>query len=164
MYAFERHDVGVTGHAEDRPAIDASEGRRLSRLDGDAVEDHLAHARDDVDDEVALADRAAAREDEQIVAGRGIDGRAQSVQIVGGRRVDDRHAAVGADDGGEGELVDVVQLAGPERFAGRDDLVAGRQNRDARPGEDVDLGQPHGGERADAARRQHVARREERLA
>ncbi len=87
----------------------------------------------------------------------------QGVQTVGHRRVDDRHTAVRADDGGEGELVDVVQLARTERFAGRDDLVAARQDRDARPGEDVDLGQSHGGERADAAGGQHVARCEERL-
>ena len=84
----------------------------------------------------------------------------QRVEIVGSRRVDGRHTAVGADDGGERELVDVVELARAERLPGLDDLVAGRQDRDARPGEDVDLGQAHGGERADAARRQHVAGRE----
>ena len=63
-----------------------------------------------------------------------------SASSVSGRLATrDWHAAVRADDRRQREAVDVVDLAGPERLSRLDDFVAGRENRDARPREDLDV-------------------------
>ena len=48
---------------------DERERRRLARLDRDAVKDHLRRGGDEVDDQIALADRAAAGKDDHVGAG-----------------------------------------------------------------------------------------------
>jgi rhomboid protease GluP len=67
-------DVGVgqarrriARHAENQLSLDAAEGCRLSRLHRDAVKEDLALRGDDVEDEIALADGASAREHEHVV-------------------------------------------------------------------------------------------------
>jgi hypothetical protein len=70
---------------------------------------------------------------------------------------------VGVDDRREREAVDVVDLTRLERLSGLDDLVARRQNRDAGPREDFDVGDAAGCQRADAARVEHDAGFDHRL-
>ena len=134
------------------------ERRRLARLDRDAVKDHLAARGDRVDDEIALADRAAAGKDDEVGVARTASSAAISASIVscaGAVRLGD--AAVRRDDRAERKAVDVVDLAGRERPARLDDFVAGREDRDARPRVHLDVGAADRGQRADAARRQHIA-------
>ena len=50
----------VAGHPEERRAGHERESGRLSRPDRDAVKDHLASTGNRVDDEIPLADGAAA--------------------------------------------------------------------------------------------------------
>ena len=52
---------------EDRLAVDPSEDRRLAWLHRDAVKHDLAAANQHVQDQIALADRAAAGKDEHVV-------------------------------------------------------------------------------------------------
>ena len=85
-----------------------------------------------VEDQVALADRAAAGEHEHVFLQAFVDRARQVVDRVGRGAVRHRDAAVLGDDRREREPVDVVDLAGRERLAGFDDLVAGRENGDAR--------------------------------
>ena len=62
------------------------------------------------------------------------------------------NAAVRRDDRAEREAVHVEDLSGRQRLPRIDHLVARGKNRDARPGEHVDLRAADGGQRADAAR------------
>ena len=117
---------------------------------------------DDVEGEVALADRAAAGEHEDVVVEAPVHGAAELVEVVGGGGQRRRDPAVLADEGAEGEPVDVVDLAGPERPARRRDLAAGGQEGDARPGIHLDRGDAEGGDRAEPAGGQHVARLQQR--
>jgi hypothetical protein len=55
-------------------------------------------------------------------------------------------------------------VAGRQRIARLDHLVAGGENRDARLREHRRLGAADGGERADAARRQEIARGDDAIA
>ena len=73
-------------------------------------------------------------------------------------------AAVVADDRRERDLVDVVDLAGRERDAGIDDLVAGREDRHARLREHLHRRQAKRGERARAAGVEQRAGAKDRLA
>src|SRR2546426_12529275 len=68
-----------------------------------------------------------------------------------------RHAAVLPNDRRQREPVDVVDLSRLERAAGIDNLVAGRENRDARTRVDIDVREAERGNRADAARIEHLA-------
>ena len=122
------------------------------------MKQELALLPDDVERQIALADRAAAGEDEDVEVEAAVHGAPQLVEVVGGGRERGRDPPVLADDGAEGEPVDVVDLAGAQRLAGRGDLAAGRQEGDARPGVHLDLGEAEGGNRAEPARGQEVAR------
>ena len=74
---------GIAGHAEDRLAGDDAEQRRLAGLHGDAVEDDLAASGDGVEDEVALADRTAAREDDQVLVRARVERLVERLERVG---------------------------------------------------------------------------------
>ena len=146
---------GIAGHAEERRAADERERRRLAGLDGDAMKDHLAACRDGVDDEIAVADRTAAGEHDQVRCARTRRAPARSASTVS--------CAAGCgsgtppcadDDRAEREAVDVVDVPRRQRLPGFDDLIARRQNRDPRLREHVDVDAADGGERADAARRE----------
>ena len=121
------------------------------------MKDHLAAGRDDVEDQIALADRAAAREDDHVRGRTRIERARQRVERVLHRPVPIGHAAVGGDDGGEREAVDVEDLTGRQRVSGVDDLVASRQNRHARAFVHFHVRAPYGSQRPHAARREHVA-------
>ena len=62
------------------------------------------------------------------LADRGVEG----AEVVAGDAEVDRDAAAGLDDPGYGEIIRCDDLRGAERLAGRDQLVARRQDRDAR--------------------------------
>ena len=87
-----------------------------------------------------------------------VHGAAQLVEAVGGGGQRRRDPAVLADDGAEGEPVDVVDLAGAEGLTRGRDLAARRQEGDARPGVNVDLGDAEGRDGPESARGQEVAR------
>ena len=113
----------VARHAEERHAVDDRERRRLAGFDGDAVKDHRRRApstRSTI--EIALADRAAAREHDHVRAGAAVERRDERVDRVLRRRMRFGDAAVCRDDGAEREAVDVVDLSGPERRSRLDRL------------------------------------------
>ena len=68
-----------------------------------------------------------------------------------------RLAAGLGDGGGEDRAVGIIDAAGPQAIAERDQLVAGREHRDLRPPHHVDRGQPAGRQHADLARADHLA-------
>ena len=79
-----------------------------------------------VQNQIALADRAAAGKHDDVVRERARRARRSSSSTVSaaiGQR--DGYAAVRRDDRRERESVDVVDLAGRERLARLDDFVAG---------------------------------------
>src|SRR5581483_3717552 len=102
---------------------------RLAWLDRDAVKDHPAAVRDEIENQVAFADRAASREDNDIRGGAALDGLHERVERIGRRWVRLRNAAMCADDRRQREQVHVVDLTGPRRFAWCDDFVTRRKNR-----------------------------------
>ena len=116
------------------------------------------------DHQIALPDRTAPREHDEIRVAAGLDGFRERVDRVPGRLVRLRHAAMRSDDGGEREAVDVVDVAGLERPSRLDNFVTGRENRDARLGVDGHVRAADGRQGADAARRQHVARADDKVA
>ena len=59
------------------------------------------------------------------------------------------HRSVLLDDRAEREPVDVVDLPGRQRLARLDDLVAGREDRHARPLVHLDVGHTDGGDGAE---------------
>ena len=67
-------------------------------------------ARDDIQDEIAIADRAAARENDDVRVGAVVERVYQRVEGVLRRPVPLGRAAVRGDDGPQGEAVDVVDL------------------------------------------------------
>ena len=156
----------VARHAEDRRRTDVAERGRLARLDRDAVERHVAFPAQHVAGQVAFADRAAAREHQDVRSpgDDGVDGGVERGTGVPGDRMGGGDAPVLGDDRGEGVAVDVVDPARREGPAGLDQLVAGRHDADARPVVHFHRGQSERGGRADAARRQDVAGAERRLA
>ena len=87
---------------------------------------HIAH-------QVMFAHRDAPGGHEQVGALRRRRNVAQCSGIIG--RVADqyRHAAACRDEGGERQRVRADNLVRPDRIAGHDDLVAGREDADARP-------------------------------
>ena len=94
MCAFDRHDVGIARHRKHRFAVDDAESGRLARLHGDAVKQHLAFRRDRIANQIALADRAAARKHDDVVVDEIVERCEQRVERVGRGRVHDRNAAV----------------------------------------------------------------------
>ena len=128
------------------------------------MKEDLALVAQHVEDQVALANRAAAREHEDVVREAFIHCPGQIGDRVGGRAVRHGHAAVIGDDGREREPVDVVDLPGRERLARIDNLVARREDRDARARVDLDVAKAQRGKRADAAGIQHLAGAHDRLA
>src|SRR6185436_3314204 len=118
----------------------------------DAVKDDLALAADDVENQIALADRAAAGKDEHVTRCARIDRpfeRLDGVLRSGEWRW---HAAVLLDDRAERELVDVVDLPGSEFLARVGDFVAGGKNRDRWFGVDLDVADAERRDCANAAR------------
>ncbi len=125
--AQQRHeqDVGVrqarrrvAGHAEHRLAADAAERRRLARLDGDAVEDHLAalpQARRGPDRARRRSCRPRRRATSASAAASTAAASASSVSAA--VRSGIGNAAVLANDRRQREAVDVVDLARAERLA-----------------------------------------------
>ena len=149
MRAQQRHqqDVGVrqagrriARHAEDRPSADLPNAVGLPGLTAMPWKITSPRCRDHVEDQIALADGAAAGKHQHVVPPRLTSIAPSSiVERVRGRaaaRRESRRAS--AMIGAQREAVDVVDLAGRERLSGIDDLVAGREDRDARPGEDLD--------------------------
>ncbi len=148
----------IPRHAEHRLAVDRAEHRRLAGLHGDAVEHDLALAADHVENQVALADRAAAGEHQHVARRSTHRSRRSSASIVScavANGIGD--AAMLLDDGAQRELVDVVDLSRLQLAARIGDFIAGRKNRDAGLREHVNVADTQRGERADAARIQHLA-------
>ena len=121
----------IAGHAEHRLAVDRAEHRRLARLHGDAVKHDLALAADHVEDQVALADRAAAGKHQHVARGARVDRALERLDRVLRGRERHRHAAVLLDDRAQRELVDVVDLPGLQ-LAARDRRSRCR-SRESRP-------------------------------
>ena len=164
----------IAGHPEKRNAAgpggrgprseNARECGRLAGADRDAVEDHLAARRDGVDDEIAIADGAAAGKHNQIGASASVERRDERLGGVSYRTVGLCDAAVRGDHRAEREAIDVEDLSRRERVSRLDDLVARRQNRDARFRKDVRRRDADGGKRAHASRRQLIARCDDAVA
>jgi hypothetical protein len=128
------------------------------------MKDHPAARGDGVDHEIAVADRTAAGEHDQVRCRALVERTQQRLDRVLRRTLPLGHAAVRGDDGSEREAVDVVDVSVPKRLPGFDDLVAGGQNRDPRLRKHFDVDATDGGERPDAAGCDEVACRNHAIA
>ena len=128
------------------------------------MEDDGAAFAHDVENEVALADRTSAREDQQVVLQRLGNGAMEVGQGVARGAQARGQATVFHDERRQREGVDVVDVTGGKRGALLGDFVARRQNRHARPRHHLDLGQPERGERTQAAGVDEVTGTQHRLA
>ena len=120
---------------------------------------------EDFEGEVAFADRAAAGEQHQVLAA----GRRRTP----GSAPRDRRRVRGATTGSppcaarlppRAPSCSRRRSARPQPSARRDDLVAGRKNRDARPDEDIDRGQAERGRDGEPGGREHRSFGERNLA
>ena len=62
------------------------------------MKNHLPALRDEIDDQIALADRAAAGKDDDVGVGAGVQRIVQGIDRVGDRLVRLRRATVRGDD------------------------------------------------------------------
>ena len=131
---------GVAGEAEqeDRGAtarsIGGPERERLAGLDGDPPEVDAADGLDGGLDDVVGPDRDAARDDEGVGAvgeGRSEPGQ-DVVEVVAGDAEIEGLAACGGHERPKARAVGVGDAGRAERLAGCADLVAGREDGDAR--------------------------------
>ncbi len=103
--------------------------QRLAGLHGDAVEERLAAgARQGSLDQVELAGRDAAAEQQHVVREPGRDARGELFRVVARDAERDRRHAERGEDGEQEVGVRVAQLARSRRRLGRDDLVAGGEH------------------------------------
>ena len=135
-----------------RLAADGAEAERLARLQRHAMHQHARRrqAREDAVGDVAGALRGAARHHHQVghvqrLAQGGFQRRLVVAEDAHGQRL----AAVLGDGGGEDGGVAVVDPAHRQRLAGRDQLVAGREDGDAGAAHHRHGRQPGGGQHAD---------------
>ena len=100
-------------------------------------------------DEVVVAHRDAARRDDHVVLERRGQQAPRLVQVVARDAQQDRVGAGGEHLAVRREGVGVADLPRLERPAGRDELAAGGEDRDARPARDAHALDADGGEQAD---------------
>ena len=136
---------------------DAAERERAPGLHRHLPEVDRADVVEDLLHEVVHADRDAARGDDGVSRARLEEPRAELVAQIGHDAEVEDLAPRALDRGGEGEAVRVVDLPGLPRRAGLDDLVAGGQERDARPAVGEDLDAPERREQAKLRGAQHRA-------
>ncbi len=108
--------------------------------------------------------RRAAREQDGVVRQRAAQDIEEERSVIGDNAEGDRLASQLAYGVGEDRAVAVVNQSGPHRGAGRDQLVAGREDRDARPAHHGDLGEPQCRQHAGFARGQLLAAAQDDLA
>ena len=103
------------------------------------------------DDEVVVAHRCAAGGDQHVDAVHRVGHRGNRLARVLRDRQHDRLAAGGAHQGGERMRVRTDDAAGRDRLARHGDLVAGGEDRDARPAVHSEPRMVGGGGKADVA-------------
>jgi hypothetical protein len=132
LAADQRRD-GVPGQAEDERLAAHAERDRLARLHGDPPEDFL-HAELLLDraDEIVLADRDAARRDQDVGREPDLQRRAHCVLVVRDRRLGHHLGARRGQRRREHEAVRLVDLPRAERPAGIDELASGGEHNDVR--------------------------------
>ena len=174
--ADERRDEGVEGENrrgrkarqhDQRLVADHREAQRLAGFERHAVNENAGRTepRHDAMRQIARAFRRAAGEHHDVARfERVAHGRFERGLFVRKRAERDRLAAGFDDRRGEDGAVAVIDAAGPERPARLDQLVAGREHRDARPAHDVDRRQTAGRQHADLARADLAAAAEQSLA
>ena len=114
-------------------AAEGAEGEWLAGLHLDGPEADFALVGEDGLDDVEVAAGDAGGGDEHVGVGEGfVDTGGQRLDGVAGDIEDLRDAAEAADLGGEREGVGVVDLAGRERLAGAEQLVARAEDGDDR--------------------------------
>ena len=124
----------VAGEPDHRRAAVATDHQGLARAHRDFPEIDVEPVfGEDAAHEVVLADRDAAGADQEVDPACGGGKAAQRVGVVGRVADEDRHAAAGGDEGGERQRVRADDLVRADRVARHDDLVAGREDPDARP-------------------------------
>src|SRR5499427_10160268 len=121
------------------------------------MEDHFAFRGNQVDDEIALTDRAASGEHDEVGVRAGVERVAECRDGIFDRAIRHGDGAVGRDDRGEGEAVDVEDLSRSECGPGFDDFVAGGEDRDARLRVDLELSASDGRDGPDAGRTEYLA-------
>ena len=132
---------------------------RLARLDRDAVKDHLAARRDDVDDQIAFADRAAARKHDQVGAGARVERRRSArrrVSCAGAVRLRRRRRARRRSAPSVKRLTSKI-CPGASGCPGSTTSLPVDRIATRGFAKTSTSAQPIGRERADAARRQQIA-------
>ena len=135
----------VSGQAEDERVPPHTERDRLARLDRHPPEDLLdTELTLDRPDEIVLADRDAARGDENVGREPSLERFPQWRLVVGDRRLDQHLGPCGGQRGTEHEAVRLVDLTWTELFAGIDELAARGEHGDARATRAPQLGDTGG--------------------
>ncbi len=129
----DRRGGRIARKPEDPNFAEAAVHQRLAGTHGDLPEAELHAGRNQrLLHEVVVADRGAAERHQHVdlrldrLADRGVE----LGHVVAGDAEIDRNAAAGLDDPGDGEIVGGDDLRGAERSAGRDQFVAGGEDRD----------------------------------
>ena len=130
----------IARQAEDDARTEREEQHRLARLDRDLIEpEAAAETGDDLAREVEVPHRRAARCTRSDVGAarrrgrRAARARRDAPWVVADRRLEQRPAAGRGDLHSEREAVAVADLPAARHDVGTDELVAGREDRDARP-------------------------------
>ena len=147
-------DVGNPGQDHDGLAVGHRKADGLAGLERHAVRDDagIAEPFDDTVRKIAGALGRASREDHEIAFEAARERARQRALVVGNDAEMHGGAAKLLDRGADDRGVGVVDGARAQRIAGRDDLVARREDRHSRPAVDGDLAEPQRRQHADLAR------------
>ena len=146
-------DTGISRQPEEVRGADAAVRERAARLHRDLPEQDLAQLVEQLLDEIGLADRHAAGRDDHVGCGRRIGERALERFRHVGHHAHVEHIAVEAHQHAVDRVaVAVVDLARAELRADGPELVAGREERDAKLAVDRDLADPERGHHAELRR------------
>ena len=143
-------DTGLPGRREHERLADLAAQQRHARLHAHLPEMHAAELGDEARQVIGLAGGHAAAADDDVAAlarRRATPRAARRHRRARARPVRRRCRAF--EQAAEAVAIAVVDLAEAERLAGRHELVAGHEQRDARAPRDVHVGEAAGGEHAE---------------
>ena len=155
----------IAGQAQDAQGPEVPVHQRLAGPHGDAPEAERHPGRDEgLLHEIVVADRRAAERHENVDRlARGGKPRLQRADLIGRDAEIDGEAAACVDHPGDRVIVGGDDLRRPERAAGRDQFVAGRQDGDPGVPAHGERGMVGGGRKREIARGETASGREQGL-
>ncbi len=153
----------MPGSRKDEHRADPADARRARGPHGDAVDGELARLGEQPR-RVVLGPDAGASRDQDDVRPRSDERIADLLGVITEPDMPLDQAAVAGDERAQHGRVRVVNLVPAFWRSGGDHFIAGDEDADARPLDDVQLRQPQGGEQTDVLRTQAPARTQHRRA